>query len=141
VARALNLSQELYAIAADALLVLHVLFVLFIVFGLLLVFVGKLLGWQWVRNRWFRLAHLVGIGIVVLQAWFGLICPLTIWEMSLRARAGDTVYEGAFIAHILNELLYYHAPAWVFVVAYTVFGSLVLLSWFWVPPRSFRESR
>lgn len=140
-ARELNSSQELYAIAADALLVLHVLFVLFIVFGLLLIFVGRFLSWQWVRNRWFRLAHLVGIGIVVLQAWFGLICPLTIWEMSLRARAGDAVYEGAFIAHVLNELLYYNAPAWVFVVAYTVFGSLVVLSWFWVPPRPFGVSR
>jgi hypothetical protein len=141
VARALNGSQQWYAIAADALLVLHVLFVVFIVFGLVLIFVGRFLNWQWVRNRWFRLAHLIGIGIVVLQAWFGLICPLTIWEMSLRARAGDAVYEGAFIAHVLNELLYYDAPAWVFVVAYTVFGSLVVLSWFWVPPRSFRVSR
>lgn len=136
-ARALNSTQQLYAIAADVLLVVHVLFVFFMVFGLLLVFVGKWLSWQWVRNRWFRLAHLVGIGIVVLQAWFGLICPLTIWEMNLRARAGDAVYEGAFIAHVLNELLYYDAPAWVFVVAYTVFGSLVVLSWFWVPPRPF----
>jgi hypothetical protein len=141
VARALNGSQQWYAIAADVLLVLHVLFVVFIVFGLVLIFVGRFLNWQWVRNRWFRLAHLIGIGIVVLQAWFGLICPLTIWEMSLRARAGDAVYEGAFIAHVLNELLYYDAPAWVFVVAYTVFGGLVVLSWFWVPPRSFRVSR
>jgi hypothetical protein len=134
----LNSTRQLYAIAADGLLVLHVLFVLFIAFGLLLVFVGKLLSWQWVRNRWFRLAHLVGIGIVVLQAWFGLICPLTTWEMNLRARAGDAVYEGAFIAHVLNELLYYHAPDWVFVVCYTAFGILVVGSWFWIPPRPFR---
>ena len=140
-ARALNGAQQLYAIAADALLVVHVLFVFFVVFGLLLIFVGKWLSWQWVRNRWFRLAHLVGIGIVVLQAWFGLICPLTVWEMSLRARAGDAVYDGAFIAHVLNELLYYHAPPWVFVVCYTAFGILVVGSWFWVPPRPFGVSR
>lgn len=133
----MNSTQQLYAIAADALLVVHVLFVFFMVFGLLLVFVGKWLSWQWVRNRWFRLAHLIGIGIVVLQAWFGLICPLTIWEMNLRALAGDAVYEGAFIAHMLNELLYYHAADWVFVVCYTAFGSLVVLSWFWVPPQPF----
>jgi hypothetical protein len=133
----LSSSQGWYAIAADALLVAHVLFVLFIVFGLVLIFVGRFLHWPWVRNRWFRLAHLIGIGIVVLQAWFGLICPLTIWEMNLRARAGDAVYEGAFIAHVLNELLYYHAPAWVFVVGYTAFGILVVGSWFWVRPRPF----
>jgi hypothetical protein len=133
----LSSSQELYAIAADALLIVHVLVVIFIVFGLLLVFVGRFLRWQWVRNRWFRVAHLIGIGIVVLQAWLGLICPLTIWEMNLRAKAGETVYEGSFITHVLNDLLYYDAPAWVFVACYTAFGGLVLLSWLWVPPRPF----
>jgi hypothetical protein len=127
-----------YAIAADALLIVHVLVVIFIVFGLLLVFVGRFLRWEWVRNRWFRVAHLIGIGIVVLQAWLGLICPLTIWEMNLRAKAGEVVYEGSFITHVLNDLLYYDAPAWVFVTCYTAFGGLVLLSWLWVPPRPFR---
>jgi polyferredoxin len=83
-------------------------------------------------------AHLIGIGIVVLQAWLGLICPLTIWEMNLRAKAGEVVYEGSFITHVLNDLLYYDAPAWVFVTCYTAFGGLVLLSWLWVPPRPFR---
>jgi hypothetical protein len=128
-------SPVLYALAADALLVLHVLFVVFVVLGLVAIFVGKFLSWRWVRNHWFRLTHLVAIGIVVLQSWFGLICPLTIWEMDLRARAGQAVYEGSFIAHWLSDLLYYHAPPWVFVVCYTVFGTLVVGSWFWVRPR------
>lgn len=134
----MNRSQQLYALAADGMLVGHVLFVMFIVFGLLLVFAGRLWSWQWVRNRWFRLAHLVGIGIVVLQSWFGMICPLTIWEMRLRAKAGEAVYEGAFIANALHELLYYRAPDWVFIACYTAFGALVVLSWLWVPPRPFR---
>lgn len=124
-----------YALAADALLVIHILVVIFIVFGLLLIFAGKLLRWQWVRNRWFRLLHLLAIGVVVLQSWFGLICPLTVWEMDLRAKAGELVYEGSFITHMLSELLYYHAPPWVFVVCYTGFGGLVVVSWFWVRPR------
>lgn len=127
----------MYALAADTMLVVHVLFVLFMVFGLVLILAGKCFRWQWVSNRWFRLTHLAGIGTVVVQAWFGLICPLTVWEMNLRAKAGEAVYEGSFIAHVLNELLYYHAPTWVFVVCYTAFGSLVLFSWFWVPPRPF----
>ena len=125
----------LYAIAADAILILHVLFVVFVVFGLVLIFIGKFLSWRWVRNRWFRLLHLAGIGIVVLQSWLGLICPLTIWEMELRAQAGQFVYEGSFITHWLNDLLYYDAPAWVFMVCYTGFGALVAASWFWVRPR------
>jgi hypothetical protein len=130
-------SSALYSLAAAAILVTHVLFVVFVVFGLILVYAGWTLSWQWVRNPWFRVAHLFAIGIVVLQSWFGVICPLTIWEMNLRAKAGESIYEGSFIIHWLNQLLYYQAPPWVFVVCYTVFGGLVLFSWFVVRPNSF----
>jgi glucan phosphoethanolaminetransferase (alkaline phosphatase superfamily) len=124
-----------YLLVADAMLVVHVLFVCFVVLGLLLIFIGKWRAWQWVRHFWFRVIHLLAIAIVVLQSWLGAICPLTLWEMELRALAGDTVYSGSFIAHWLGELLYYHAPDWAFVILYTAFGSLVLLSWYWIRPR------
>jgi len=124
-----------YLIAADAILIVHALFVAFVVFGLLLVVAGRLRGWRWVRNRWFRLTHLIAIAVVVLQSWLGSACPLTTWEMALRGRAGGVAYSGAFIAHWLEAILYYTAPAWVFTVCYTAFGLAVLASWFWVPPR------
>ena len=124
-----------YLIAADAILLLHVLFVGFVVIGLALIFIGKWRDWHWVHRFWFRIAHLAAIGFVVLQSWLGAICPLTIWEMNLRELAGDAVYEGAFIAHWLQALLYYEAPLWVFTLVYTLFGALVVASWFWVRPR------
>lgn len=127
----------LHLLAADALLITHVLFVAFVVFGLGLTLVGKFLAWKWVRNPWFRIAHLAAIGVVVLQSWLGSICPLTTWEMALRARAGDTTYSGSFVSHWLTTLLYYEAPMWVFTACYTVFAALVGGSWFWVRPRSF----
>ena len=130
-------SKTLYLFAADIILFIHVLFVAFVVIGLLLIYVGKFLSWSWVRNPWFRVAHLIGISIVVIQSWLGIICPLTIWEIALREKAGDVVYAGTFISHWLETILYYQAPAWVFVVCYTVFGVLVLYSWFWVRPYSF----
>jgi hypothetical protein len=133
-------TQTFYLLAADAMLVLHVLFVAFVVAGLVVILAGGLLKWSWVRNRAFRIAHLVAIGIVVLQSWFGMICPLTTIEMTLRARAGDATYAGSFIAHWLESLLYYQAPAWVFAVCYTAFGALVVGSWFWVRPRKPKES-
>ncbi|MDJ0941467.1 MAG: DUF2784 domain-containing protein [Woeseiaceae bacterium] len=126
-----------YLLAADLLLFTHVLFVVFVIAGLILVLAGWALKWSWVRNPWFRFAHLAAIGFVVVQSWLGQICPLTIWEMQLRAKAGDSTYTGSFIAHWLGELLYYQAPAWVFALAYTCFGLLVLATWFWVRPRSF----
>lgn len=132
---------SLYLLAADALLVLHVLVVIFIVAGLLLVCAGGLLGWSWVRNPWFRILHLIAIGVVVAQAWAGELCPLTEWEQALRLRAGDVTYSGSFIAHWLGELLYYDAPMWVFVLCYTVFGAVVLSAWYLVRPRPLRRRR
>ncbi len=130
-------AKTFYLVAADAVLFAHALFVVFVVFGLLLILVGKAFSWSWVRNPWFRLAHLSGIVVVVLKAWLGVICPLTTWEMELRSRAGDAAYAGSFIAYWLEKLLYYQAPAWVFVVCYTAFGLLVVLNWFLVRPSSF----
>ena len=125
----------LYQLAADAILATHLLFVCFVVSGLVLIFIGKWRHWVWVRNLRFRIAHLLAIAIVVLQSWAGMICPLTIWEMDLRARAGGQVYAGSFIAHWIENLLYYRAPEWVFLFLYTVFGALVVASWFWVRPQ------
>jgi len=130
----------LYLLAADALLLIHFLFVVFMVLGLLLVFVGGLRSWRWVRNPWLRAAHLLGIAFVVVQSWLGEICPLTTWEMALRARAGAGVYDTSFIAHWVSELLYYRFPPWVFIVCYTIFGVLVLASWFIVRPRGFSRA-
>ncbi len=126
--------ESLLIFLADMILVVHFLFVCFVVFGLLLIYLGYFLNWAWVRNRLFRITHLIAIGIVVLQAWLGVICPLTTWEMALREKAGTAFYSGSFIQHWLQSLLYYTAPDWVFILLYTAFAALVLSSWFVVRP-------
>lgn len=125
---------RLLLLLADAILVMHLLFVLFVVFGLVAVYLGHVFRWRWVRRRRYRIVHLLAIGIVVVQSWLGVICPLTRWEMALRAEAGADVYAGSFIQHWLQALLYYSAPEWVFVAVYTGFGALVVTSWFLVRP-------
>lgn len=124
-----------YALLADTVLLLHFFFVIFVVLGLLAVVLGGWRHWVWVRNGWFRLAHLAAIGVVVAQAWLGKICPLTILEMWLRRQAGQAGYAGGFIQHWVGELLYYSAPAWVFMMIYTLFALLVVWAWVAVPPR------
>lgn len=114
---------------------LHGLFVGFVVFSLPLVLAGGLWSWRWVRNRCFRLSHLLAIALVAAQAWLGVPCPLTTWEMALRSRAGRSVYTETFIGHWLQEILFYQAPDWVFISAYTVFAGLVALAWALVRPR------
>nr|WP_096298087.1 DUF2784 domain-containing protein [Halomonas sp. hl-4] len=126
--------QWLLLLLADAMLIIHVLFVAFVVLGLFAVYAGYFLKWRWVRNRVFRIVHLCAIGYVVVQSWLGAVCPLTTWEMALRAEAGAATYTGSFIQHWLQSLLYYSAPEWMFVVGYSVFGGLVLASWWVVRP-------
>ncbi len=134
-------APKIYLLAADAILLLHVLFAVFVVLGLMFILAGKLRSWNWVRNPWFRVMHLIAIGVVVVQTWLERVCPLTTVEMSLRSRAGAAVYSGSFISHWLEAVLYYQFPSWVFIVCYTIFGLIVALSWFWVPPDSFSLHR
>ncbi len=128
--------ESLLLIFADTILILHALFVCFVVFGLLAIYVGYFFKCRWVKHRRFRIIHLIAIGIVVVQSWVGVICPLTTWEMLLREKAGAAVYSGSFIQHWLHKLLFWQASEWVFIVLYTSFAGLVLLSWYWIRPNS-----
>ena len=124
-----------YQLLADLVLSLHVLVVVFVVGGLAFVIVGNLRGWRWVNALWFRLAHLGAIGVVVAEAWFGLVCPLTSLENWLRRNARTSAYDGSFIEYWLQRLLYYEAPSWVFTVGYSLFALAVAATWWAFPPR------
>lgn len=124
-----------YQLLADLVLVVHAAVVVFIVAGLAVVPVGHRLGWHWVCQPAFRLAHLAAIGVVVLQAWLGQWCALTTLESWLRVQAGAEGYRSSFIEHWLQRLIYFEAPLWSFTLAYTVFGLFVLLAWWRFPPR------
>lgn len=119
---------------ADLILITHALFVAFVVLGLAAILIGRVRHWDWVRNWRFRTVHLLAIGFVVMESWLGLVCPLTEWESRLRVAAGGNAYADSFIAHRLHDILFYDFPAWVFTVAYTLFGILVLIAWLRVPP-------
>jgi len=122
-----------YRLLADVVLTVHVALVLFVVGGLVLVIVGNLRGWRCVNNLWF-LAHVGAIAIVVAEAWLGFTCPLTTFEMWLRAQAGSATYGGGFIEHWFSRILFYDAPPWAFVIIYSLFGLLVLATWLRFPP-------
>lgn len=128
-----------YALLADLVLALHAAVVLFVVGGLALIVAGNLARWRWVNGWWFRLAHLAAIGVVVAESWLGIACPLTTLEYWLRGEAGTAAGADGFIAYWLGRLLYYQLPARVFLLAYTLFGILVVLAWWRYPPQRRRR--
>jgi hypothetical protein len=85
-----------YRIAADAVLVAHLLFVLAVVLG----------GLAWLRWVWAPLVHLPVAAWGALVEFTGWLCPLTVWENALLRAAGEAGYPGGFVEHHLLALLY-----------------------------------
>ena len=129
----------LYRLLADVVLLLHFAYVAFVVVGLVLVLVGGLRGWNWVRNIWFRGAHVAAILIVVVEAWLDVVCPLTTLENYLRRLAGQATHRESLIADMVHRVMFVQASPWVFTLAYTLFGLAVLATFVWLPPRRTRR--
>jgi hypothetical protein len=82
--------------AADAVLVLHLLFVVFVVLGGLAVL-------RWPRLAWLHVPAAIWGVLIEFGGW---ICPLTPLENSLRERGGEVGYTGGFIDHYVTSLIY-----------------------------------
>ena len=129
-------------ILADAIVVFHAAFVAFVVLGMVAIVVGLALRRGWARNFWFRTLHLAAIGVVTALTLAGTMCPLTVLENQLRRQAGQQSYPGDFIGYWAHELLFFDAEPWVFTLAYTLFGLLVLATFVLAPPhRPARKAR
>ena len=123
---------------ADGVFLLHGLIVLFNAGGLLVILIGGPRGWAWVRHRGFRITHISLMGLVTVEAIFGMTCPLTLLEDWLRGIAT----EQSFVQRWVTALIYWNAPLWVFAVLYTVILAAVIVAWFIWPPRAaMKESR
>ena len=124
-----------YALAADVTVVAHAAFIVFVISGQVFILLGWWKAWEAARNLVFRVAHVTAIGFVVLEAWFGVTCPLTVAENQLRELAGEAGVGPSFIGHWLGRLIFYNAPGWIFTVTYTAFAAVVVVSLFGYPPQ------
>jgi hypothetical protein len=80
---------------ANAVAVLHAAAVLFMLAG------------SWLALRWPGVLWLhVPVSLAILALYLtGSDCPLTTWELALRADAGEAGYRGGFIGHYVTEPL------------------------------------
>lgn len=104
----------IYRALADLILALHLVFVLFVVLGGLLVL-------RWPRTAWVHIPAAIWGMLIEYTGW---ICPLTPLENSLRTRGGEAGYNGGFIEHYIQPVLY---PAGLTRSTQVVLGSVVLL--------------
>jgi hypothetical protein len=98
---------SLYSALAIFVLLLHVLFILWIVFGAVLTRSRPVL-------RWLHIASLVWGVLTELLTW---PCPLTLLENWLEGKAGVEPYQGGFLLHYLDKLVYPDMSATVLTVA------------------------
>jgi Protein of Unknown function (DUF2784) len=110
-----------------------------VLLGFAAILIGAAAQWQWVRNFYFRVAHFAMVLLVCVEAMSGSTCPLTSLESALRLRGSEAGYPRDFIGYWLDRLIFYDAPAWVFLAAYFTFGMLVLLT-FWIVPVRLRSA-
>ena len=103
-----------FKIAADMVLVLHLMFVFFAVLGSLLVLWRRYLLWL----------HLPAMIWAVWIEFRGGLCPLTPLENWLRRQGGVAGYQGSFIDHYVEPLLY---PPGLTRSTQVVLGAAVLI--------------
>jgi hypothetical protein len=101
------LASNFYAALAIAVLFLHGLFILWVIFGAFLVRARPML-------RWLHISSLIWGILTELLPWS---CPLTVLENWLEGRAGIEPYQGGFLLHYLDRLVYPDISATVLTVA------------------------
>jgi hypothetical protein len=109
-------ASSLYSSFATLVLFLHALFIVWVVFG------------AWVARsrpvlRWLHVVSLVWGILTELLPW---PCPLTLLENFLEIKAGVQPYQGGFLLHYLDKLVYPDVSATVLTVAGVIVCALNL---------------
>ena len=124
-------------IAANLIALIHLAYFVFIVGGMAAIVFGPRWGiaWAWVRNPWFRMAHLLAIYVVLVEDVTGFPCPLNVLQWGAREAATGSTEATTGVGGFLDYLLYHTISPLALDVMYWSFGVLVLALLWIVPPR------
>jgi len=115
--------KTLFLVAADAVVILHLLWIVFLI-------LGALPGRRWAWVKWM---HLASLAFSIALQVFSWICPLTYLEVWLRTLGGAQPYEGTFIRHYVEQIVYAEIPR-----AALLIGTLVVMvfsAWMYLAPK------
>jgi hypothetical protein len=101
------LVSNFYSALAVFVLVTHALFISWVIFGTLLTRSHPIL-------RWLHIGSLIW---GILAELLPCRCPLTLLENVLEAKAGVEPYQGGFLLHYLDKLVYPDIPPTVLTIA------------------------
>jgi len=116
--------KTLFLAAADVVVVVHLLWIVFLILGAI---PGR-------RRAWIKWAHIGSLGFSIALQTFHWICPLTHVEIWLRRIGGAQAYEGTFIRHYVESLVYVTIPP---MLLFT--GTLIVVAvslWVYFGPRA-----
>ena len=112
---------SLYSGLASFVLVLHALFILWVAFGAFLVWSRPVLRWM----------HIVSLVWGILTEVLYWPCPLTFAENALEQKAGIQPYQGGFLLHYLDKLIYPDISPSVLTIAALIVCALNLGFYTW----------
>ena len=110
---------------SEIVLLFHFCIFLFMILSFFLIPLGYYQKWEWVKNRYYRLIHLVLMGIIFIETILGFMCPLTILENFLR---NDKEINNK-ITQIIHQIMYWDLPSYQFIILYLL--SLLYLIFLW----------
>ncbi len=117
---------------ADLMMLLHLALASYITAGLVLIPIGCKLEWNWTKNWKMRLTHIILIGLITAETIFGLTCPLTLIEYSLR----DVDPPDSIVRYWIGKLLYWNLPHQIFIAIYSFSLAWVMFLWIKCPPKT-----
>lgn len=104
----------LLKIAADIIVLVHLMFIIFVVTGGLFVL-------KWPKIAWLHIPAAIWGALIEFAGW---VCPLTPVENSLRAAGGKVAYQSGFINHYVIPVVY---PAGLTREIQLVMGCMVIV--------------
>jgi len=92
----MHTAPDLYSALATAVLFVHALFIVWVIFGAAVTRSHPIL-------RWLHIGSLIWGILTELLPW---PCPLTLLENWLEQKAGVEPYQGGFLLHYMDKLVY-----------------------------------
>ena len=117
-------------IFSEIVLLFHFSIFLFMILSFFLIPLGYSQKWEWVKNKYYRLIHLVLMGIIFIETILGFMCPLTILENFLR----NDIEINNKITQIIHQIMYWDLPTYQFIILYLLSLLYLIFLWFFFNP-------